>query len=281
MTESPANRRLDEIEATNLRTLERVKTFREDYAAAESTFADFAKLKQQFPHFGVVPCRAAGLDFVMLHANDDVIAWQYLWFGEDGYEAQIVRRWVDWCKTPGIVLDIGGHSGLMSILAARAHPQNKVHLFEPMSRTIERASLNLKLNGVARRVHLHPFAASDTVGEAIINLYRDENFPGTGNSIHAKDNVPVIATSTVRTITIDTHLPDIAAGIVKIDVEGHELACLNGMRALLERTRPRIVIEVWDHTRDEVLGLLRGFGYALERVEDRDLAVNNYFGACE
>ena len=36
------------------------------------------------------------------------------------------------------------------------------------------------------------------------------------------------------------------------------------------------MIEVWEHTRPEVLGLLRGLDYGLERIEDSDLNVNNY-----
>ncbi len=59
-------------------------------------------------------------------------------------------------------------------------------------------------------------------------------------------------------------------------MEGHELACLRGMRKILERSRPKMIIEIWDHDRAEVLKLLKDIGYTLERCEAVDLPVNNY-----
>ena len=80
------NQTLAAIEAQNERTLERVAQFRLDYAAGTATFDDFSKLKHEFPFIGFVPCSAGGIDFVIFHANDDIVGWEYLWFGDDYYE---------------------------------------------------------------------------------------------------------------------------------------------------------------------------------------------------
>lgn len=53
-----------------------------------------------------------------------------------------------------MVLDIGGYSGLMPVLAALSHPDTSVSLFEPMDRTVERAIINVKANGVLDRVQV-------------------------------------------------------------------------------------------------------------------------------
>jgi hypothetical protein len=51
--------------------------------------------------------------------------------------------------------------------------------------------------------------------------------------------------------------------LAKIDVEGHELPVLRGMRALLERDHPVLIVET---SSQETIELLHGLGYATERL---------------
>ncbi len=52
---------------------------------------------------------------------------------------------------------------------------------------------------------------------------------------------------------------------IKIDVQGMELDALRGMRRLLSRHRPKIVLEIHrDVPRDDVLALLLSCGYLLD-----------------
>lgn len=268
------NSRLAHIKLGNGKALALAKAYRMERKPFDRR--DLAQRQRAAPYFGILPCRAGGIDFVMLHAHDDVVARDYLWLGADGYEGDIVRTWIDWCRSPGVVLDIGAYSGLMSILAARAHPDNEVHLFEPMERTVERANVNVKLNGLGPRITRHAVAASDNSGTAEICLYRDADFLGTGNSIGAKDGLEVVDTSIIRTVRLDEYMPDVVPSVVKVDVEGHELACLHGMKGAIERGRPKMIVEVWAKTRAEVLGLLDGWGYDCARVEDVARGVENY-----
>lgn len=270
------NKRIDEIANRNEAVAKAAQQFRKDLASGKASLGDLPQLKQQYPSFGIFPCKAAGIEFVMFHAHDDLVVWDYIWLGEDGYETELVQTWVDWCRTPGVVLDIGAYSGLMSLLAARAHPDNEVHLFEPLERVIERANVNVKINGLGRKIARHPLAASDSTGEVKIHLYRNEDFLGTGSSIDAKSGKNVMGEKAIRTVAVDEYLPDIAPRTIKIDVEGHELATLKGLEQTIERAHPNLLIEVWERTRDEVLGRLRDHGYTLERVEPEERPVNNY-----
>jgi len=275
MDEVNVNSRLAHIKLGNGKALALAKAFRMERGPVNR--GDLAKRQQAAPYFGILPCRAADIDFVMFHAHDDVIAREYLWRGADGYEGDIVRTWIDWCRTPGVVLDIGAYSGLMSILAARANADNEVHLFEPMERTVERASVNVKLNGLGQSITRHSVAVSDQTGTAEICLYRDADFVmGTGNSIGAKDGLTVVDTTTIRTVKLDEYMPDVSPSVVKVDVEGHELACLQGMRGAIERGRPKMIVEVWAKTRAEVLALLGDLGYDYTRLEDVAKGVENY-----
>ena len=233
-------------------------------------------LKQQFAYRGVFPVRAADLNCLMFHAHDDVVVWEYLWNGADGYETEMVRTWVSWCRTPGCILDIGAYSGLMSLLAAKAHPQNQVHLLEPMERVMERASVNVKLNGLEKQIRRHTVAASDVAERLRMHLYRDENFLGTGSSITPKTGKKTFGSKEIQTVALDAYLPDLMPTVVKIDIEGHELSCLKGMREMLQRARPKMLIEVWAQNRTEVLTFLSDLGYEVQRVEAEENAVNNY-----
>jgi FkbM family methyltransferase len=270
------NKVTDAIERHNQDALVAIQKFRANLAAGAADWADFSRLKHEHPYIGFAACRARGIDFALFSANDDQVAWEYQWFGPNAYEPKIVRTWVRWCRRhPGLVYDIGGYTGVMSILAAKANRENRVHLFEPMARTIERAKINVRANGLAQRVQLHNKAASDQAGQAQINLYREENFLGSGNSIFDK-SLPIRDVKVIDRVRIDDELPDGSPLQVKIDVEGHELEVLRGLTKTIERSRPRLIVETWQHTRAEVLDTLDDWGYRCVPFEDKQAGVINF-----
>ena len=97
------NKRLAGIAGRNSATQDRIDSYRADAASRTVPRMELESLIRDTPWFGMVPCRAAGVDFVMLHANDDIVARDWLWIGADGCEPDMVRRWVVWCRTPGLV----------------------------------------------------------------------------------------------------------------------------------------------------------------------------------
>jgi FkbM family methyltransferase len=269
------NQVIENINIKNLDAIEKAKLFREDKRTRDEKYEDFSRFKHKYPFNGYVPCRAGSIDFTLFHANDDIVAWEYFWFGDNGYEREIVNTWLDWCKHPNTVLDIGGYSGLMSILAARANYNTKVEMFEPMERIIERAKINLKANNVYHRVKLCNKAASDSPRRESINLPREENFLGTGNSIYDK-GLEIVDVKEIECVKVDDFIENKMPGIVKIDIEGHELACLKGMQRVLSDAQPKIIIEVWEHTRTEVLQMLKDFNYVCQPFELSERRVMNY-----
>lgn len=267
---------IDALAAQNETTLKATEQFRRDLEAGKAARSDIPQLKQEQPYFGIFPIAAAGLDCLMFHAHDDVVVWEYLWNGPDGYETELVNTWVQWCSSPGCILDIGAYSGLMSLLAAKANPKNTVHLFEPLERVIERANINVKLNGLGQRIHRHAVGASDKEERLRMHLYRDENFLGTGSSIYSKQGKETFGSKEIQTVAIDRYLPGIRPTVIKIDVEGHELACLQGLEKTIARSRPNMLVEIWSHSRSDVLAFLEKHNYEARRVEGADRDVNNY-----
>jgi len=75
---------------------------------------------------------------------------------------------------------------------------------------------------------------------------------------------PTVSTHPVITTTLDwlgTHRrkPD----VIKIDVEGAELAVLRGAHHILLHHRPRLLLEVYESNADEITELLHSLGYDL------------------
>ena len=272
-TDTPVS---EALELENSRSRHYIAGWRARNAGRAHAHEEFSRLKHEHPVFGFVDCRAGGIDFALFHANDDIVAWEYLWYGEDAYEPEITATWLEWCRRAGVVLDVGGYSGVMSVLAAKASPRARVHLFEPMERTAERAKINLRANGVAPRVSVHARALSDEEGIAEIQLYRNEDFLGTGNALDPKPGRSPVGRKLIEKVRGDDYLGEIVPDVIKIDTEGHELACLRGLEGAIRRGRPKMIVEVWEATRAETLSMLETLGYACEPFEAQPRPVMNF-----
>jgi len=172
----------------------------------------------------------------------------------------------DFVPRPGdTVLDIGGQQGCFAVLAAsQVGPSGKVFTFEPEPGNYALLAGNIARNGF-RNVKTLPCAVSDSEGQA--ELFIDECNSG-GHSLDPRrggKSVPV------RTIPLDGMLAEFAPppALIKIDVEGSAGKVLEGAKALLERWRPKIVLEVHDPQEESaVRELLLRLGYELRRVDN-------------
>ncbi len=256
---------------------EAVAKFREEFRDGSKSFSDFSNLKHKFPFHGFVKCETDNFSWVMFSAADDLVAMQYHWFGKNGYERETVKLWEDLCAKASCVLDIGGYTGMMSVVAALASNNSKVHYFEPMERIVERAQINFRSNKVNNRIIIHNIAVSDVDEEKTINLYRPENFLGTGSSLTEKPNKDVVTATRVRARCLDPMFTDEKVDVIKLDVEGHELQALRGMMNVLVRDKPQMIIEIWPHEYADVMRVFDGLEYKLERLDGKDGQVSNFY----
>jgi len=67
----------------------------------------------------------------------------------------------------------------------------------------------------------------------------------------------------VLALPVDALALPMTVRLAKIDVEGHELAVLQGMRRLLERDHPVLIVETGAQ---DTVDVLIGLGYATERL---------------
>jgi FkbM family methyltransferase len=170
------------------------------------------------------------------------------------YESDIVRIVVPRLPTDGIAYDLGAHAGYYTLFLARRFAH--VHAFEPSAADLR---AHVDRNGLASRVTIHEHAVSDVTGPG--------HMAGAGQCrLLAESGTPV------SVVTLDDlDLPDPA--FVKIDIEWQEAAALRGMRRLLARARPMLLIAIHgESVRAEVMDMLAALDYEVEPIGSSLLA---------
>lgn len=164
------------------------------------------------------------------------------------YESDIVRRILPRLPPAGVAYDLGAHAGYYTLFLARKFAQ--VHAFEPCPADLR---AHVARNRLESRVTIHECAVSDFNGRG--------HLAGVGSCrLLADTGAPV------RVVALDDlDLPDPA--FVKIDVEWQEAAALRGMKRLLARARPMLLIATHgEEVRNEVLGILARLDYEVEAI---------------
>lgn len=182
------------------------------------------------------------------------------------FEPDTLDAWAQMCRPGTTVIDVGGYSGLFSIAAAKLGASPVA--IEPLPVMQDRIAENANINGVEVRVI--PGAASDQSGKFRIG-YNDKVHLTSGASLLRRSG-PGLMVDTFRLDDLD--LPGPVAAI-KIDVERHELAVIEGAAGIISRDRPDLIVEFLDpEARERLMKALAG--YRSFRVMDtRNLIVSN------
>ena len=164
-------------------------------------------------------------------------------------------------------LDIGAHYGYTTIALGRlVGPRGRVFTFEPVPATAGCVDQGRALNDLSQVVVV-PLGLGNVETMAFKRLaltrgMADSTLPDAASSWFVNAGIA----------RFDWLWPAINGGNgaihgVKIDVQGMELETLDGMRDVLARWRPRIVLELHAGvSRDAVLSLLRELGYSSEAL---------------
>jgi len=225
-------------------------------------------LRRAHPYTGPVLVQAgAGRPAWMWFDEDDLVAAVSFWFGPNAYESLSTAVFGALAPTAGTVLDVGAHTGIFSLVAGASGPDVVVHAFEVVERIARRTRTNVRISGLADRVHVHAVGVSSEPG--VMTLHHNDAVPlATGSSFERfadRDAARGAATTQVEVTTLDTWWADTGrprVGLLKIDVERHEGAVLAGARTFLDAEQPVLLAEVL--SRDDLArlyGLLGERGY--------------------
>jgi FkbM family methyltransferase len=173
-----------------------------------------------------------------------------------------------------LAIDVGANIGAMTgLLAAKAA---EVWAFEPHPELASRLRRNVSRfsgrPGFAPSV-VYELALSDRAGQARLAMPDDfANNHGLAQLVdldteEAADYREQLLVSTVR---LDDLVGERTVGLMKLDVEGHELAVLHGAQAALASGRIRnLVFENHAGPGSPVCRLLQGYGYNLYLIQWR------------
>ena len=150
---------------------------------------------------------------------------------------------VEACRGKDCVFDIGGHIGLVTLPMSRVvSPAGRVVSFEPGQANLEFLRFHLARNGAAN-VEVVDALVGDADGSTD---FFEQSGPTGQNSVVVKKNPDAYRRVRRRQISLDQFCADsgLRPEIIKVDVEGAELAVLRGARNTLRRDRPTLFLSV-------------------------------------
>lgn len=199
---------------------------------------------------GPVTVEIEGRRFRMIGRCDDLCL-DALWVGYPWARGEL-RLMALLAPRARTILDIGANTGVFTLLVATANTDARVVAFEPHPANFERLSDNLRLNGVGARVRTVQEAVGEVDGPLAFTIPADGALSDVasvfGDFSRAHYGIEY------RAIEVEGTTLDSAAGrlgladvdLVKLDVEYHEAAALEGARATLDRWSPVVLAEVFN-----------------------------------
>jgi FkbM family methyltransferase len=148
------------------------------------------------------------------------------------------------CKriSRGIVIDGGAASGDSAMVFLEYAPQ-KVYAFEPSTQQIAEIEETIVLNNVHEKIEVIPFGLSQQTGRCLIQDQRQ-------------------VVSDISTTTLDSFCVDKCVSLIKLDIEGAELAAIKGAEKTIRRDRPLMLISIYHRPEDffEIKPLIESWG---------------------
>jgi FkbM family methyltransferase len=171
------------------------------------------------------------------------------------------NRLDQWVKPGDWVLDVGANVGNYAArLSELVQDAGRVLAFEPIPQTFELLAANVGQFPIGN-VTLFNVAASDSLAVRGMQMPTLETGSANPYMAHLTDDGSGISVMSLPIDTLDIQHP---IRLIKIDVEGHELSALRGMRKLLDRHRPVLIIE---GRSPDVAAFLGDLGYTFAQDE--------------
>lgn len=189
--------------------------------------------------------------------------------GEDGSPEQIF--WANLKLKDKVVYDVGAFHGLLTLHFARQ--AKRVISYEPNSSNHARLIENVRLNGF-QNVTVRKLGAGAETGAAIMaaSPLMTARASVESSIVEAlRNSNQSVVTEQINIVRLDDDIRDAALpapDFIKIDIEGQELAALQGARETILTFRPQLFLEMHGQTVDlkrkkvkEIVEYLYTLGY--------------------
>jgi FkbM family methyltransferase len=182
-------------------------------------------------------------------AADSLVLAQLYWYGEQGWEPELLPWWRHFCRHSQSVLELGANVGYFTVQAGRAAPWVRHVAVEPHPLSLQICRANLALNHVNSVELIGAAAVADpAVSSVQLLVPADQLATPTVAFLPADTELPAEMARDVTT-AIDVPAVDVrrlldGVDLVKLDVEGQEHALLTAGRDHLRERRPTLFVEV-------------------------------------
>lgn len=196
----------------------------------------------------------------LIDPNDRVMAPQLIVYRQ--WEPDLSRLFLNSVNPDSVVIDVGANFGYFTCLAASRiglTGRGQVWAFEPNPKLLPLLEDNCwRLNWSMAPVHVHPVAVGDHSGSVTLSVPKN----GAANASLTSGDGDAENVEVEMVMLDDLVPPDLVVDLMKIDVEGHELAVLRGARRLIERSTNLDIVMEWS------LGQLAAAGTDVAQVID-------------
>jgi FkbM family methyltransferase len=167
----------------------------------------------------------------------------------------------------GVFYDIGANLGFFSLLGGHMAgiDTGRVYAFEAAPDNAEAIRHNVFINGVTN-VEVIAKAVSSHSGRGRLQVVDDQSWSKLAEYGEHPFTEQVIDVELVAIDDLVSRNEILPPTVVKIDVEGAEIAVLEGMARTIEQHRPAIICELHD-THAEFVAAMQGHGYRLINLE--------------
>lgn len=148
------------------------------------------------------------------------------------------------------IIDAGAAEGYFSIFALQMSPDSRIISIEPLTLMRSALTRTLSLYDNNNKAKVVCAALADKPGWAEMELDYENisdsklsdiaTEPGTGASNHMAEKVEIV---TLDQLAVEHSLE--AGGLIKMDIEGFEMAALSGASRLLKEYKPALAIAVY------------------------------------
>jgi FkbM family methyltransferase len=185
---------------------------------------------------------------LMYHRPEDKRPWTG-WTYAFNYEPK-TRQVFQQISKPGMtVVDVGANIGYYTLLAAKCLGNNgRVYAFEPDPSFYNLLKKNIEANGLSGFVGAYNFAVSNREERADLFLGRcvETSLFNILNVSCTRENIVSVDVVSLDKFFSRMNWPPVH--VVKIDTEGADKFCLEGMRELINRNKDiKIIVELAPH----------------------------------
>ena len=208
-----------------------------------------------------------------------------LLLAQEGLEEGVRQTFTAWMtSTDGRkgFWDVGANIGLFSFTYGSVHPDASLISFEPDHRNLQCLRRTMSVWNLPSH-RLVPAAVSDYTGQASFKIDRLSGATGTlmeaDRTFNERHYAAKTRTEEVNVVRLDDFYdPKAPPGLVKIDVEGAELAVLHGARQLLSEAAPVLLFESFGREQ-ECRSLVAPHNYSLfdaDRLSSSSTKTTNF-----